>query len=149
MTPIRTPSNRARCALAIVAMVLFVPHGAHAADPAKVLRISLTDITSLDPQQGTDLYSTRVAGAIFEALYQFDYLATPAKVIPNTAAAMPEITDGGRTWTIRLQTRHPLRRRSGVQGQAARARRRRLRLLDQALARSRSCAAAAIRRSPT
>jgi len=99
----RTPSSRVRCALVIVAIALFAPFGAHAADPAKVLRISLPDITSLDPQQGTDVYSTRVAGALFEALYQYDYLASPAKVIPNTAAAMPEIADGGLTWTIRLQ----------------------------------------------
>jgi ABC-type transport system substrate-binding protein len=76
---------------------------AYAADPAKVLRIASPDITSLDPQQGTDLYSTRVASALFEGLYQYDYLASPAEVIPNTAVAMPEITDGGRTWTIRVK----------------------------------------------
>ena len=74
-----------------------------AADPNKVLRIASNDITSLDPQQGTDLLSTRVALQIFEALYQFDYLAEPAKVIPNTAEALPVITDGGKTWTIKLQ----------------------------------------------
>ena len=76
---------------------------AAAADPAKVLRVSSSDITSLDPQQGTDLMSTRVAIHIFEGLYQFDYLASPAKVIPNTAEALPVVTDGGRTWTIRLK----------------------------------------------
>ncbi len=74
-----------------------------AADPAKVLRVSMPDITSLDPQQGTDLMSTRIASHIFEGLYQFDYLATPAKVVPNTAEALPAVTDGGRTWTIRLK----------------------------------------------
>jgi peptide/nickel transport system substrate-binding protein len=74
-----------------------------AADPNKVLRIASNDITSLDPQQGTDLLSTRVAIQIFEALYQFDYLAMPAKVIPCTAEAMPVITDGGTTWTIKIQ----------------------------------------------
>lgn len=77
---------------------------AHAADPNKVLRVSMDDITSLDPQQGTDLYSTRIASHIFEALYEFDYLASPAKVIPNTAEALPVVTDNGRTWTIRLKT---------------------------------------------
>ncbi len=76
---------------------------AAAADPAKVLRIASPDITSLDPQQPTDLYSTRVASHIFEALYQFDFFAVPARVIPNTAEALPTITDGGKTWTIRLQ----------------------------------------------
>ena len=74
-----------------------------AADAAKVLRIALPDITSLDPQQGTDLYSTRITTHIFEGLYQYDYLSTPAKIIPDTAAAMPEITDNGRTWSVRLQ----------------------------------------------
>ncbi len=83
-----------------------------AADPAKVLRVSMSDITSLDPQQGTDLMSTRIASHIFEGLYQFDYLASPAKVVPNTAEALPVVADDGRTWTIRLKrgilfTDHP------------------------------------------
>jgi oligopeptide transport system substrate-binding protein len=84
--------------------VLCLPLTAHtAADPSKVLRVSSHDIASLDPQQGTDLYSTRVATEIFEALYQFDYLAEPAKVISNTAEALPVITEGGKTWTIKLK----------------------------------------------
>src|SRR5216683_7227842 len=92
------------CTLVIGAVtVLCLPLTAHtAADPTKVLRISSHDIASLDPQQGTDLYSTRVATEIFEALYQFDYLAEPAKVISNTAEALPVITEGGKTWTIKL-----------------------------------------------
>jgi oligopeptide transport system substrate-binding protein len=76
---------------------------AQAADPVKVLRLAQPDLAGLDPHQISDLYSARVVNVIFEGLYQYDYLASPAKVIPNTAAAMPEITDGGRTWTIRLQ----------------------------------------------
>jgi ABC-type transport system substrate-binding protein len=74
-----------------------------AADMHKVLRLSSSDITSLDPQQGTDLYSTRVTSAIFEALYQFEYLSTGSKVIPNTAESMPVIADGGKTWTVRMK----------------------------------------------
>ena len=85
----------------VVAAAICLSVAAHA-DPAKVLRISSKDIASLDPQQGTDLRSTRVASAIFEGLYQFDYLAEPAKVVPNTAEAMPVITEGGKVWTIKL-----------------------------------------------
>ena len=84
------------------AIALSVPALA-AADPHKVLRLAFNDISSLDPQQGTDLYSTRIASQIFEALYQFDYLATPAHVIPNTAQAMPAISSDGKTWTIALR----------------------------------------------
>ena len=90
-----------RFAAAMLLTWIAVP--ATAADPAKVLRLSQPDLAGLDPHQISDLYSARVVNAIFEGLYQYDYLASPAKVIPNTAAAMPEITDGGRTWTIRLQ----------------------------------------------
>ena len=90
--------------LTVAVTILCVPVMAvGAADPGKVLRISSYDIASLDPQQGTDLYSTRIAGTIFEALYQFDYLAEPTKIIPNTAQSLPVITDGGRTWTIKLK----------------------------------------------
>ena len=96
---------RLRCgfAIALVGAAMASGGALAAADPAKVLRIASPDITSLDPQQGNDLYSTRIASHIFEALYDFDYFATPAKVIPNTAEALPEVTDGGRTWTMRLK----------------------------------------------
>jgi len=95
--------HRAALVAAFVLLAGSVPNAAAAADPNKVLRIASNDITSLDPQQGTDLYSTRVTAAIFEGLYEFDYFAVPARVIPNDAEALPEITDGGRTWTIRLK----------------------------------------------
>jgi ABC-type transport system substrate-binding protein len=87
----------------VVIALCTVAFTAAAADPAKVLRIASNDISSLDPQQGTDLMSTRVAQNIFEALYQFDYLATPSRVIPNTAAAMPVVSADGKTWTIKLR----------------------------------------------
>ena len=74
----------------ILLLVCAVISPAQAADPAKVLRLALPDITGLDPHQITDLYSARVVNVIFEGLYEYDYLASPAKVVPNTAAAMPE-----------------------------------------------------------
>jgi ABC-type transport system substrate-binding protein len=87
----------------LFALLLACAGIADAAGTDKVLRIASSDITSLDPQQGTDLYSTRVASAIFEALYEFEYLSTGSKVIPNTALAMPAVTDDGKTWTIRMK----------------------------------------------
>jgi len=89
--------------LSLLALLACMSPQALAADMNKVLRIASSDITSLDPQQGTDLYSTRVASAIFEALYEFEYLSTGSKAVPNTAEAMPVVTDDGKTWTIRLK----------------------------------------------
>jgi ABC-type transport system substrate-binding protein len=96
---------RLRTALLVTLTILAaVPSlGVRAADPARVLRVALGDVTSLDPQQGTDLRSTRVASHIFEALYEFDYFATPARIVPNTAEALPQISADGLTWTIRLK----------------------------------------------
>jgi ABC-type transport system substrate-binding protein len=94
----------ARFVLLAWALLALAPsHGAFAADMHKVLRIASNDITSLDPQQGTDLYSTRVATSIFEGLYEFEYLSSGSKVIPCTAEAPPAISDDGKTWTMRVK----------------------------------------------
>jgi ABC-type transport system substrate-binding protein len=76
---------------------------ATAADPSKVLRVAQGDIDSLDPEQWGDYFSSWVGVAIFEGLYEWDYLAMPARLAPNTAAALPTISEDGRTWTIPLK----------------------------------------------
>ena len=74
-----------------------------AADPAKVLRLATSDIDTLDPQQWQDAYSRDVGSSIFEALYEWNYLARPPSPSPDTAAGPPEVSADGKTWTIRLK----------------------------------------------
>ena len=59
--------------------------------------------TGFDPSQVSDLYSRTVTAHIFEAPYRYDPLALPVKVLPLTAAALPEVSSDFRVWTIRLQ----------------------------------------------
>jgi ABC-type transport system substrate-binding protein len=59
--------------------------------------------TGFDPQAAGDAYSNYVNRAIFDPLYRYDYLARPFRIVPNTAAAMPEISADGRTWTIHVR----------------------------------------------
>ena len=59
--------------------------------------------TGFDPQAAGDFYSNHVNRAIFDPPYRYDYLARPYRIIPNTAAAMPEISADGKTWTIRMR----------------------------------------------
>jgi ABC-type transport system substrate-binding protein len=98
-----------RCALRgafalLSAVALAVPGAASAADMTKTLRTAyIAPETGFDPAASSDLYSDSVQRAIFDTLYAFDYLARPYKRVPRTATAMPEITDGGRTWTIRVK----------------------------------------------
>ncbi|HVN34241.1 MAG TPA: ABC transporter substrate-binding protein [Casimicrobiaceae bacterium] len=74
------------------------------ADPSKTIRVTFPVAeTGFDPQATSDYYSSHVERSIFEALYTFDYLARPPKVVPQTAAAMPEISADGKTWTIRIK----------------------------------------------
>ena len=74
------------------------------ADAANILRVALeSPETGFDPAQVSDIYSLRVAAHIFEALYHYDPLALPVKPRPLTAAALPEVSDDFRVWTIRLQ----------------------------------------------
>ena len=74
------------------------------ADPKKVLRyVFPVAETGFDPAGVHDLYSAHVNGSIFETLFTYDYLASPAKLVPRTAAALPEVSPDGLTYTIRLQ----------------------------------------------
>ncbi|MDR7017576.1 ABC transporter substrate-binding protein [Acinetobacter sp. 3657] len=74
------------------------------ADPNKVLRyVFPVAETGFDPAGVHDLYSAHVNGSIFETLFTYDYLASPAKLVPRTAIGLPEVSADGLTYTIRIQ----------------------------------------------
>ena len=88
----------------ILALLVATTATTLAADPAKVLHIAFPAAeTGFDPVRVSDLYSAVVIEAIFDPLYTYDYLARPAKIVPNTAEGMPEVSDGGRTYLIHLK----------------------------------------------
>ena len=94
----RTAAVVAACAALVAGAAVAQP------DPNKVLRVSFPIAeTGFDPQAGGDAYSTYVNRAIFEPLYQYEYLTRPYKLVPNTAVALPEISADGKTWTIRVR----------------------------------------------
>jgi ABC-type transport system substrate-binding protein len=77
---------------------------AGAADMSKTLRVAFPVAeTGFDPQAAGDTYSFQVCNAIFDPLYTYDYFARPVRLVPNTADGLPQITDGGRTYTIRVK----------------------------------------------
>ncbi len=89
---------------ALLVLLLAALGSAHAADPNKVFRYAFEVAeTHLDPQRISDLYSGILCNGIYDAPLRYDYLARPLKLVPNTLAAMPEITDGGRTYTLRVK----------------------------------------------
>jgi len=71
---------------------------------AKVLRYAFPVAeTGFDPAQVTDLYSNTVLAHIFEAPLEFEYLALPARMRPNTAAALPEVSADFRRFVVTLR----------------------------------------------
>jgi ABC-type transport system substrate-binding protein len=75
-----------------------------AAGATRMLRCSFPVAeTGMDPAQVSDVYSRTLTASIFEGLYGYDHLARPARSVLVTAAAMPEVADNWREFTIRIQ----------------------------------------------
>jgi ABC-type transport system substrate-binding protein len=88
-------------AAALMAAALAVPTAAQA---EKVFRYAFsTPETGFDPGQVSDLYSRIITSNIFETLFDYDYLARPAKVKPVLAEALPQVSPDYRTYTIKVR----------------------------------------------
>jgi len=89
-------------ALALACAVATTP--IRAADMSKTIHVAFGSAENgLDPQAVYDSYSFYVCHAIFDPLYTYDYFARPVQLVPNTAAGLPQITDGGRTFTVKVR----------------------------------------------
>ncbi|TFW11624.1 heme-binding protein [Massilia arenosa] len=72
--------------------------------PPKVLHMYLaTSESSMDPAVASDLASLQLMENVFDPLLRYDYLARPAKLIPNTVTAMPEVSADGLAYTFHLR----------------------------------------------
>ena len=97
-------SKHALAAALAALLALSLIAAAPAAGPAKTLHVAFeTAETGFDPQAVNDNYSFMVCDSIFDALYTYDYFARPPRLVTNTAASLPEITDGGRTFTVHVK----------------------------------------------
>ena len=77
---------------------------ATAAAPPKSLRYAFPIAeTTFDPAQISDLYSRTVVAGMFEGLLEFEFLARPFRMRPNTVVAMPEVADNFQVFTFRIK----------------------------------------------
>jgi len=96
--------RRATLALVASAFVASAPLAIAQSASTKTLHVAFPVAeTGFDPQAAGDAYSNYVIRAIFDPLYRYDYLARPYRLVPNTATALPQITDDGKTWTIHVR----------------------------------------------
>src|SRR3990172_6843059 len=95
-----------RFAIAIAAILLcasvFAVHAA--GEPARVLRLAaLQSENSFDPARESEEASLQYCENIFDSMLTYDYLARPAKLVPNTLSALPEVSENGSVYTFRIQ----------------------------------------------
>ena len=56
-----------------------------------------------DPNNVATMYDADLTGLVYDALYEYDYLARPFRVVPALADGMPEVSKDRRTYTIKLK----------------------------------------------
>lgn len=72
--------------------------------PLKVYRHSMDGApTNLDPLHAATIYANFLVLNTYDTLYSYKYLARPYELKPNLAAAMPQISDDGLSYTIRIK----------------------------------------------
>ncbi len=71
---------------------------------AKVLRLALASReNNLDPAQISDVVSAALVSSLFDAPLTYDHLARPAKLKPNTATSLPEVSDNYTRFVFRIR----------------------------------------------
>jgi len=58
---------------------------------------------SLDPAHASSIYANFLVVNLYDTLYRYRYLARPYEITPNVALGMPEISDDGLVYTIRIK----------------------------------------------
>lgn len=72
---------------------------------ANTIRVAiLSNIKSFDPAQASDQYSIACQNQVYEALYEYHYLARPYRSQPLLARALPTVTDSGLTYILPIRT---------------------------------------------
>jgi ABC-type oligopeptide transport system substrate-binding subunit len=92
-------------ALAVFVVCCYPIASASSASPTfKILRTAdRSNETSFDPQYESDAVTNNYMAMIFESPLEYDLLARPVKLRPLTLESLPEISDEGRTYTLRVK----------------------------------------------
>jgi ABC-type transport system substrate-binding protein len=70
----------------------------------KIFKSSLDGApSSIDPVQSSNVYANTVVLNAYDTLYRFKYLARPYEITTNLAADMPEISEDGLVYRIRIR----------------------------------------------
>ena len=91
-----------------VLLVLFVGCGEtgqpEVSTPEAVYRHAVDGVPgSLDPAHASSVYANVLVLNLYDTLYRYKYLARPYEITSNLAAGMPEISEDGLVYSIRIR----------------------------------------------
>lgn len=90
--------------LLLVVGMLVACSGGNESNGLKIYRHSENGSpTSLDPVQTATVYANIIAVNAYDTLYRYKYLERPYELVPNLASGMPQVSDDGLTYTIRIK----------------------------------------------
>jgi peptide/nickel transport system substrate-binding protein len=80
----------------------------HAREPARPQKVVDTvmaaeGLKGFDPCQTGDTTSAGMVSQVYDALYEYHYLKRPYELKPALADGMPQVSDDGLTWTIKMK----------------------------------------------
>ena len=68
-----------------------------------LVTVNEAQIRGFDPARSEDIYSTREVAKVYEGLLEYHYLKRPYELVPNLAAALPEVSADGRVYTFKIK----------------------------------------------
>ena len=90
--------------LPIICTVLLLIGCGKSTDKLNTVHIATaTLVKTLDPALADDLASRNMAGALFDTLLEYDYLARPYKLKPSMLESMPQMLDNNRSFVCTLR----------------------------------------------
>ncbi len=72
-------------------------------DPGRLYTAFVVNLKSLDPAICNDVDGAAIIGNVYECLYNYKYGVKPYELFPQLAADMPEVSEDGRTYTVKLR----------------------------------------------
>lgn len=91
------------CLVTIVGAVYYVNKNKNKKEKQEVNVVIFDPIKSFDPAVAFTDDSLKVMGQALETLYQYHYLKRPFEAIPLLASELPEISEDGKTYKIKIK----------------------------------------------
>ncbi|PIP90908.1 MAG: hypothetical protein COW01_01080 [Bdellovibrionales bacterium CG12_big_fil_rev_8_21_14_0_65_38_15] len=92
----------------LICLSLFAISCTRKGESDNVMNVPLTgEISTLDPANSYDTVSNTIVYQVYEQLFDYHYLRRPYQLQPLLAAELPQVSDDGLTYTIKIKQNVP------------------------------------------